>query len=227
MNSDDIELLAERVPRPAEPSPSSSSSSTDKKTRVMFFGMTLVLLVNCILIGTLVVELRQAKQQVNHIQTQMAPVIQAASSLASLGRMIHGNVPDMINSLLQSNFQRLGSDVYQQAEKVEAAFDQPTDMNMLNVAKYSSLVKSISARLTTFNPPFPETPSSDPDGDTGVLNVLSYITAWIDLQTNVTSISNLGKSCDIFSQAMINTDWSGYYSWFGDRFFPAVGMRIV
>jgi len=179
----------------------------------MFSAMSLVLVINIVVIGALLVELREARTQATHIQTQFAPVIQSVNALASVGRVIHGNVPDMINGLLQSNFQKLGSDVYQTASRVESAFDSSNDYHLLQVARYSALVESISARLTTFNPIFAKPAVPDPDGDGGVLNILTYVTNWADLQSNATSLIALGQTCDTFAQAMLNTDWSGYYQW--------------
>jgi len=205
--NNDIELSPTASPRaPAE-------TGESKKTRYLLSGMAVILVVNVVLIGALLVELRSAKAQATHIQTQFAPVLESVTALASLGRFLHGNVPDMINGLLQSNFQKLGTDVYQTANRVETAFDSSSDYHLQQVAKYSSLVESISARITTFNPIFKQPAVPDPDGDGGILNILTYLTSWVDLQTNATSIIALGQTCDTFAQAMLNTDWSGYYEW--------------
>jgi len=84
---------------------------------------------------------------------------------------------------------------------------------MLNVAKYASLVKSISSRVNTIKPVFPSPPSSDPDGDNSVVDVVGYISQWMDGQTNITSIVALANTCVAMLDAMMNTDFSGYYTW--------------
>jgi len=212
MNMNDIELSS---PRP------SSASSENKKMHYLFFGMGLVLVVNCVLIGVLVIELRQAKAQATHIQTQFAPVVQSATALVSVAlgvsRAIHGNVPDMVNGLIQTNYVKLGSDVSTTAQKVQNVFDTG-DADLLGVAQYSALVRSISNQIKLLNPSFTSPAIPDPDGDSGVLDILTYITSWADLQVNVTSLSALGQSCDIMIDAMVGTDWSGYYSWGDGRY---------
>jgi len=186
------------------------------------FGMGIVLLVNCILMAVLIVELRSARTQANHIQTQVAPVIQTMNTVASVvdlgSRALHGNVFDAVNSLLQTNFQAVASDVYRTADKIEKAFDMdpypnPNSAGFMSVAQYSSLVRSIASAVQGLTPKFPSPAPIDPDGDGGLLDVLTYITTWADSQTNVTSIRSLAQTCDIVLDAALSLNWSGCYSW--------------
>jgi len=192
-------------------------ASDTKSLRRLVFGMGIIILINCVLISVLILELRGARNQATELHNQVLPVLPVVKSAASIigatARLIHGNVPDMVNALIQTNYQTIGLDVYKAASKVLSAVDDSFDSGLLSVAKYASLVKSISARVNTMKPDFPSPPSADPDGDGGILGIISYASQWADTQTNLTSIVALANTCVAMVDTMMNTDLSGYYTW--------------
>jgi flagellar biosynthesis protein FliQ len=188
-----------------------SPASESKKLRWLVMGMSVVLVLNLVLVGVLVVELRGAKAQATELQTKFLPVVNTVTTILKLGHFLQGNVPDLVNGVIQTNFNQFGNDVYKASSKVQNAFDSNNNWPMIQVAAYAALIKSIAQKVSTVNPVF-QSPAPY-SSDEGIMGTLTYAVQFIDSQLNMTSIGALAQSCTSMTDAMLNTDFSGFYTW--------------
>jgi len=128
-------------------------------------------------------------------------------------RLIHGNLPHVLNNLVQTDYPAFGRNITKVASALQSLFDSAKDDGMLQVARYSLLMQSVAKKVGLLKPAWTPGPIPRPHDDEGIVNVFSYLTEWIQLQLDKPEIQSLGQSCTSFLDSALNVDWSDTYRW--------------
>jgi len=142
--------------------------------------------------------------------------------LTSIDRFIHGNIPDLLRSIVQTNMTSLALGVIHTSNIVQAAFDA----NLPDMSRYVSLVRSVAGKFSQLQVNF-GTAVDQPEDDAGIVNTISYLPSLLEQQYQPLPWYQLGVSCKQLMNKAMSINWAGTYAWNGNQLSSSWDGNVV